>query len=211
MSEKREVQISKALSYLLRHGAVKEKLPIDQKGFVKLDAILANNRLKTHKATREDIYKVVENNNKKRFTLSTIDGVEYICANQGHSLKSISNDNLTTLGKEDFPTQLIHGTTQAKINLILQSGGLSKMNRNHIHLTSSIENDEAAGFVTGIRYNSTILIYLDIEKLRNQDKIPFHKSLNDVYLTEGDSNGMLSKEFFKKIVNRKTGELIQIN
>lgn len=36
----KNVQISKALSYLLRHGAEKEKLHIGTDGYVKLDDIL---------------------------------------------------------------------------------------------------------------------------------------------------------------------------
>lgn len=210
MSEKRDIQISKALSYLLRHGAQKEKLPIDVTGYVKLDLILSNNRLKTHRTTKEDIYRIVENNNKKRFNLITRDdSFEYICANQGHSLKTINNDNLIKLSKDDYPSQLIHGTTLSKLKLIFESGGLSKMSRNHIHFTSNVENDDQNGVVTGIRYNSSVLIYLDIEKLKQQDQIQFYKSLNDVYLTEGDSNGVLSKEFFLKVVDRKTCEVIQ--
>ncbi len=209
MSEKRDIQISKALSYLLRHGAAKEKLPIDEQGYVKLSTILSNNRIKTHRATKQDIERIVETNNKKRFTLISRDDGTYICANQGHSLKTINNDNLQKLEEpKDFPSQLIHGTTLPKLKLILESGGLSKMNRNHIHFTSNLTNDDANGVVTGIRYNSNILIYLDITKLQNQDEIQFYKSLNDVYLTPGDSNGVLSKEFFLKIVDRKTGQLV---
>lgn len=209
MSEKRDIQISKALSYLLRHGAEKEKLPIDDQGYVKLSAILSNNRIKTHKATREDIQRIVENNNKKRFTLIIRDEIEYICANQGHSLKTINNDNLQLLKPQDYPTQLIHGTTLHNLQLILESKGLSKMNRNHIHLTSNLQNDDVKGVVTGIRHNARVLIYLDIAKLQSHESIQIYKSLNDVYLTPGDSNGILSSDFFLKIVNRQTGALIE--
>lgn len=203
MSDKRDIQISKALSYLLRHGAVKERLSIDKAGYVKLSEILQNNRLKTHRATVEDITRIVANNDKKRFDIQDREGVRFICATQGHSLKTVTDDNLVLLETaEDFPTQLIHGTNAKALKLILESGGLSKMNRNHIHLTSLLKSSEAA--VSGLRNFSTILIYLDINKIQESD-IKFYKSLNDVYLTPGNAEGMLPKEYFLKIINRKDG------
>lgn len=209
MEDKRDVQISKALSYLLRHGAEKEHLAMDAQGYVLLGDLLRNNRLKSHRATAEDVARVVQNNNKKRFTLVTRDdGQQYVCANQGHSLKKVSNDNLQLLeqSREAYPAQLIHGTTRQKLRLILASGGLSRMGRNHIHFTSvQVSHDE---HVSGLRTFSDVLIFVDIDKLLRQDSIRFYKSLNDVYLTEGDASGMLPVLFFLKIVDRKTGEPI---
>ncbi|KAH3683563.1 hypothetical protein WICPIJ_005459 [Wickerhamomyces pijperi] len=208
---KRDILISKALSYLLRHGAVKERLPIDKNGFISISTILQNNRLKTHKTTVQDIHRIVETNEKKRFTIKVINDREHICANQGHSLKTVKQDDqiLTPLTEDDsFPEQLIHGTTHAKLKLILQSGGLSKMNRNHIHFTSILENQGVE--VSGLRSFSTVLIFLDLEKIkRDKDTVKFYKSLNNVYLTGGDANGVLSKEYFGKIIDRKTGIAIQ--
>ena len=62
---KRDIQISKALSYLLRHGALKEGLPIDNNGFIPVSVLLRHNRLKSHKCTLEDIHRIVENNDKQ--------------------------------------------------------------------------------------------------------------------------------------------------
>lgn len=42
LSVKEEIQISKLLSYLLRHGAIKEKLNISPEGFVAVDDIVSN-------------------------------------------------------------------------------------------------------------------------------------------------------------------------
>lgn len=209
-TDKRDIHISKALSYLLRHGAVKEKLPIDANGFVPLSIILQNNRLKSHKTTVEDVYRVVDSNEKKRFTLKVINDKESICANQGHSLKTVKQDEeiLIPLTEETFPERLIHGTTHSKLKLILESGGLNRMNRNHIHFTALLENQGQE--VSGLRSFSNVLIFLDLEKVKKDKSVKFFKSLNNVYLTEGDENGVLSKEYFGKIVDRKTGEEIVI-
>lgn len=42
LSVKEEIQLSKLLSYLLRHGATKEKLDISPEGFVAVDDIVSN-------------------------------------------------------------------------------------------------------------------------------------------------------------------------
>jgi 2'-phosphotransferase len=41
-----EVKLSKTLSYLLRHGALKEKLSIDKEGYVPLKEILDRKEFK---------------------------------------------------------------------------------------------------------------------------------------------------------------------
>jgi 2'-phosphotransferase len=208
MSEKRDIQISKALSYLLRHGAVKERLNIDSDGYVTLSEILQHNRIKTHKATVEDIQRIVDNNDKKRFDVRKreSDGSLLICATQGHSLKTITNNNLQLLNDGEYPEYLIHGTTKKNLQLILGSGGLSKMNRNHIHFTSKLISDEAS--VSGLRNFSTVLIFLDVSKIQ-QNGIKFYKSLNDVYLSEG-IDGVIPTSFFSKIVDRSSGKELEI-
>ena len=54
--------LSKKLSYLLRHGAVKEGLEIGSDGYVKLESIL--NRHDFKGVTIKDIEGIVENNDK---------------------------------------------------------------------------------------------------------------------------------------------------
>lgn len=195
--------ISKALSYLLRHGALQEGLSMDSAGYCKLSEVLNHNRLKSHGTTEEDVERIVANDNKQRFTLKTEDGVATICANQGHSIKHVGDANLTLLSHDEYPDKLIHGTTHAKLGLILNSGGLSKMSRNHIHFTN-LETSMGKQ-VSGVRSFSTVLVYIDIEKLKNTD-IKLYQSLNNVYLTTGDERGLVPKELFSRIVDRETGE-----
>ena len=40
-ADDRETQISKKLSYVLRHGAIKEGLEMDERGFVRVDDIVS--------------------------------------------------------------------------------------------------------------------------------------------------------------------------
>lgn len=192
-SEKRSFLISKSLSYLLRHGAVKEKLPIDPQGWVPITAILQNNRLKSLKTTEADIEGIVASNDKQRFKLKTENGITYICANQGHTLAQITPD-LTLLTLETMPSSVYHGTNLNRLESIKKEG-LRRMSRNHIHMTS-----DADWSVLGIRKNCSVLIYIDTTKcLKNG--LEFWRSENGVILCKGDDNGCIPPEYFKKIEN----------
>lgn len=102
---------------------------------------------------------------------------------------------------EDYPT-IIHGTNNAAWSLIAKDPkGINKMNRNHIHFATGLLGEE--GVISGMRYNCTVLIYLDLEKAL-KDGITFFKSENGVVLSEGVNNeGYIPKEYFKKVVTKK--------
>lgn len=190
----REQQISKAMLYLLRHGAVKEKLDIDSRGFVELSRLLNHPRIKTHRASEEEVEKIVAENDKKRFSIEVReDGKKYICANQGHSLALVAEENLVPLSYEDMPQVVYHGTFRKRLDAIKESGGLSRMQRNHVHFTSNAEWSHL-----GIRKTCNVLIYLDMEKCR-ETGLKFYKSANGVILTPGNEEGMVPCECFKKI------------
>lgn len=201
-SDKRDVQISKSLSYLLRHGAVKEKLNIDSNGYIPLKDILNHNRIKSQKTTLEDVKRIVENNDKKRFSIKTdANGNALICANQGHSITAVVGEEalLPLRTKEDFPPVVIHGTYFKKLPLILESGGLSRMNRNHIHFTY---DESPHKVISGMRTSCNVLIYIDIEKCLKEG-IAFYKSSNNVILSSGNVNGFIPKDLFLKVVDRR--------
>lgn len=105
-----DVLISKALAYLLRHGAVKEKLPIRGDGYIPLDAVLEKARLrqidmitdptdctkngkkKVRKPSADDVKRVVDTpGDKKRFELTADEnGQTLIRAMQGHSIVAVT-------------------------------------------------------------------------------------------------------------------------
>lgn len=195
--KRRDTLISKSLSYLLRHGAEKEKLPIDALGWVPVNAVLLNNKLKSHKATFEDLQRIVENNEKQRFRLKNEHNEWFICANQGHTLKTIVPE-LVLLDKQSMPSQVYHGTYAQKLPEIKEKG-LSRMARNHIHLTSN-----AAWSKLGIRASCNTLIFIDTEKCID-DGFVFWRSANGVILCEGNAEGVIPPQYFSRIdtVERK--------
>ena len=208
--DKRDIQISKALSYLLRHAAVKEHLPIDSNGYVPIDTILNHNRLKTHRCTLDDLKRVVESNDKRRFVID--DSGTKIAATQGHSMSGIEPDSsmLTrvTLASEQLPESLIHGTNVKNTISILESGRLSKMRRNHVHLSSGVVGVDP-GVVSGMRHSSTVYIYLKRDELlaagentNESERLNVFRSLNGVYLVD-DS---IPLKYFSKIAIKKSAQ-----
>lgn len=93
-NEGHDVKLSKALSYLLRHGAIEEGLKMNAAGYVKLDDVMKY--LKEKKGYKnlhfKDIQAVVDTNDKKRFELN--EEGKHICirATQGHSIKEVSSE-----------------------------------------------------------------------------------------------------------------------
>ena len=112
-------------------------------------------------------------------------------------------------------TTLVHGTFRTNVESILKSG-LSQCGRNHIHLTTMVIPDPhkdnngtgSDGAVSGFRSSCDTLIYINMQKAI-QDGMQFFQSENGVVLTEG-FNGVIGKEYFEKIVCRRTGDLIPI-
>jgi len=66
----RMVNLSKTLSYILRHGAIKEGLKMRSDGYALVSDVLALPRMKKAKCTPADITEIVEKNAKKKDTLS---------------------------------------------------------------------------------------------------------------------------------------------
>lgn len=219
---KRDIAISRALSKLLRHAAAREGLDIDSNGYVPLTQVITHRFIKSHHGTVEDIQRIVDNNNKRRFSIKNFDGKLYICALQGHSIEAVStsNDELQLIGIDvEWPQYIVHGTFRDKLPLILNSKGLSKMNRNHIHFSYTIpskfskflpgeaqtatSNDIA---ISGVRTQCQVLIMYDIEKLKKSDSnLKFYKSKNDVILSSGNSNGVVPNDCIWKIIDMDTG------
>ncbi|CAE7014378.1 hypothetical protein CFE70_002511 [Pyrenophora teres f. teres 0-1] len=247
-NQPREVQVSRKISWLLRHGASQEGLQLGKGGYVNVQDALNTHALKSLRITFAELRDVVANNDKQRFSMipaSSLDQVpavdiptdqpapeqplpslsdsdnpaDYLIrANQGHSIKVDSEGLLVPITKEagNIPETVVHGTDERAWNLILKGGGLRRMGRNHIHFASglpagfkaldsssvSTEEKEAAPVISGMRKNSSVLIYVDIDAAMAAG-INFFVSENGVILTEGDEKGLLSYTFFKLVENRK--------
>ena len=123
------------------------------------------------------------------------EGDMWIRANQGHSfpvpdlqLKIINNIS-------DLPNGIaVHGTYK-KAWKIIKSKGLSKMNREHIHLAIGLPDE---GVISGMRKTVQVLIYIDVDKCLEAG-IPLFLSTNGVILSPGNNKGIIPPELFLKV------------
>lgn len=70
------------------------------------------------------------------------------------------------------------------------------MKRNHIHFSQNITDSSTN--ISGLRKNSEIFIYIDLEAAL-QSGLQFFLSANDVILCPGDEEGFIKPIFFKKV------------
>lgn len=134
-------QLSKRLSYLLRHAPHDAGLTLEPGGWVPLKPLLAH-----LKVSREQVEQVVAGNDKQRFSLAG----ERIRANQGHSVRVDLE-----LVAQTPPDTLYHGTYPAALASI-QREGLKPMQRHHVHLSPDQETARKVGARRGVPVILTI-------------------------------------------------------
>ncbi|AYV85382.1 MAG: RNA 2 - tpt1 family protein [Satyrvirus sp.] len=193
MNANDSTRISKYLSYILRHGAVKEGYNMDPHGFICTDEIIS--KCIKHTITFKKIKNIVDTNDKKRFELVEKNNKWYIRAVQGHSISEINLDLGLHLVKDPSEIPIVvHGTTIEAYKLIKQTG-INRMSRNHIHFAHGTPDDKSV--ISGMRKTSEVMVYIDVPKAMDAG-IKFYKSSNGVILSEG-INGIISPTFFLKV------------
>jgi 2'-phosphotransferase len=212
MDTKREVYLSKTLTWVLRHKAQDLGLTLDSEGYAPVSQVLQLRQLAG--VTLEELQYVVAHNDKQRFALrksqpptpagptgssgpAAAAGAETwsIRANQGHS-KAVGSviDDVKLLRKLTAPLPVcFHGTYQRHVQKIKKEG-LKAMSRKHIHLTTSLDAK------SGIRADVQCLVHIDMA-LALKDGIAFYVSDNGVVLTEG-IDGVLPSTYIAKIETR---------
>lgn len=186
------VRLSKALSFVLRHGARDAGLPMGDDGFVEVGALLRLPRFAG--VSEEEVRSVVDADPKGRFALRP--NPLRIRANQGHSLQVPALELTPLLTADALPPTLAHGTRRRCWDSI-RRGGLAPMGRTHIHLAGGLPGDP--GVRSGMRPDSDIAIIIDGPRAL-ADGIPFFRSANGVILTPGDGGGRLPPRYFLRVL-----------
>ncbi|XP_053361686.1 tRNA 2'-phosphotransferase 1 [Clarias gariepinus] len=191
--ESRDVRLSKALSYALRHGAAKMGLNMGSDGFVFVDELLAHGQFRSF--ALEDVERVATTNDKQRFKLQNHpeSGRLQIRANQGHTVQ-VEDLELTAVVPDapDCPREAVHGSYM-KYWPSIRSQGLHRMKRTHIHLAPGLPGEGQV--ISGMRHNCDLAVYINVPKAL-ADGIQFYWSENKVLLTPGDTDGVLSPRYF---------------
>ena len=184
----REVSLSKALSLLLRHNAVRAGITIRGDGFCLMHEVLEAPDLRILGATAARVEGFVHTSPKQRFELRREEGGFLLRAVQGHSMLEVRDDLLLrslSVFDEYLPQLCVHGTKERHLTSILLRGLLAggrRRSRTHVHFQPYRPGDERV--VSGMRDGSEIAIYLDLRRAL-VDGIPFSMSRNNVILSPG--------------------------
>ncbi len=165
------MEISKFLSYVLRHKPEAIGLCLDSEGWAKVDTLLSLAADQGKTIAHEQLVKVVKQSDKKRFTLSA-DGL-YIRAAQGHSTEQVN----ISFTPQIPPDVLFHGTAERFWESI-RARGLTPGERHYVHLSSERETAMAVGK----RHGEPVVLVVQAAAMV-QDGFLFHLSENGVWLT----------------------------
>jgi 2'-phosphotransferase len=128
-ADRREVDISKALTLILRHKALDFGLHIEPDGYVRAEDVLRCEVVARHHATMVDLWKITLKSNKQRFEVKQgpegEGGHIYVRAVQGHSMNVVQNEKLGRRLRADdcdLPSECVHGTYSRCLNSSLESG-----------------------------------------------------------------------------------------
>lgn len=132
------VELSKEISYALRHAPWEFELELDEQGFVPIAQLLhALNESGTYEreVTQADLEQIIANSEKKRHEIVG----DKIRALYGHTVPQIIKKELGIP-----PAVLYHGTTHRALPQILQDG-LKPMQRQYVHLSIDVETATRVG------------------------------------------------------------------
>lgn len=163
--------ISKALSYWLRHAPGAAGLALDDAGWAPVPAVMA--ALERDGLTNDlaDLQRTVAESDKNRFEFSG-DGTQ-IRARQGHSIGVDLDWPIT-----EPPEYLFHGTVERSLGAIMAEG-LKPMARHHVHLSPDIETATKVG----ARRGEAVILRIRAQEMALEGAI-FRLSSNGVWLVD---------------------------
>jgi putative RNA 2'-phosphotransferase len=167
----RDVRVSKFLSLVLRHKPEEIGITLDSAGWVGVKDLLQASAAHAFPISMEELKRVVETNDKKRFAFS--EDETRIRASQGHSVE-------VDLQYEPAvpPEILFHGTAERFLASI-QAQGLLKGKRHHVHLSRDI----LTALKVGQRYGKPVLLQVKSGEMHREGQL-FFISTNGVWLTD---------------------------
>jgi putative RNA 2'-phosphotransferase len=166
-----KIQMSKFLSYVLRHKPDSIGIVLDKAGWIDIDELIEKSIADGKALDRLLLYDIVAEDNKQRYAISE-DG-KRIRANQGHSVEVDLE-----LKAAIPPVKLFHGTYVEAVDTILKQG-LKKMKRHHVHLSA---DPETAGKV-GSRRGKAVVLEINTKDMVKRG-IKFFITANGVWLTD---------------------------
>ena len=171
MNNSRLIKISKYLSKYLRHRPDSIGIQLAPGGWVPVSDLLDACQKHNFPIQLNELKEVVAQNDKQRFSFDSIG--THIRANQGHSIEI--DLQLEAVIPPDI---LYHGTSIGAVDSILKEG-ISKMSRNHVHLSIDIQTAKKVGSRHGI----PAILTVDAAVMYS-DSYTFYCSENGVWLVD---------------------------
>ncbi|WP_219952108.1 RNA 2'-phosphotransferase [Dickeya zeae] len=169
---KKNTDISKFLSYILRHQPEAIGLSLDKEGWANISDLILCAVKEGYTLDNSLIHIIVDNSDKKRFTISD-DGLR-IRAAQGHSSQQVD----ITYEEKLPPNFLYHGTA-TRFLISIRAQGLHAKNRQYVHLSA----DEKTAIQVGSRHGKPIVLKIKALTMYEQG-FKFYQADNNVWLTD---------------------------
>lgn len=167
------VELSKEVSYALRHAPWEYELEMDGEGFVPIGQLLVALNETGHYdriVTKEDLETIIRTGDKKRHEIVG----DKIRALYGHSIPMHIRK-----GEVVPPDILYHGTTHWAAKEILIEG-LKPMGRQYVHLSKDVDTALSVG---KRRESNPVLFVVDAKKA-HQDGVKFYEGNDKVILAD---------------------------
>jgi len=169
---KKNTDISKFLSYVLRHKPEAIGLSLDNEGWAIISDLILCSVKEGYTLDNNLLHDIVDSSDKKRFTISD-DGLR-IRAAQGHSTQQV---NIAYTEKKP-PDILYHGTASRFISAIREHG-LIPLSRQYVHLSP----DENTAIQVGQRHGKPVVLKIKALNMYEQG-FKFFQADNGVWLTD---------------------------
>ncbi len=177
-------ELSKEVSYALRHAPWEYELEMDEEGWVKVDQLISSLKQnpKWRDIMKRDLEKIIETSDKKRCEIVG----ERIRAFYGHSIPMKIYKS-----EEEPPKWLYHGTAH-KYLVSIKEKGLLPRGRQYVHLSQDIET---ALIVGRRRDDQPVLLVIDAETAYKEG-LKFYNGNEKVWLADSVPSGYITIKTF---------------
>lgn len=168
---KKNTDISKFLSYILRHRPEEIGLSLDKEGWAIINDVILCSVKEGYILDDNIIRSIVDSNDKKRFKISD-DGLK-IRATQGHSTQQVH-----ILYEENMPPDILYHGTATRFISAIREQGLIPLSRQYVHLSPN----ENTAIQVGQRHGKPIVLKIKALNMYEQG-FKFFLADNGVWLT----------------------------
>lgn len=169
---KQNTDISKFLSYVLRHQPEVIGLSLDKEGWAVINDLILCSVKEGYTLDNNLLHNIVNNSDKKRFTISD-DGFR-IRAAQGHSTQQVN-----IVYKEKTPPDILYHGTATRFIPTIREQGLIPLSRQYVHLSPA----QDTAIQVGQRHGKPVVLKIKALEMYEQG-FTFFQADNGVWLTE---------------------------